>query len=190
MEATPNCWRAFLVGMPACHFDTFTVFTGHYDTDALEHDCATYCCAVLLRSILHAVAHCLSACLPLCCRFEGGKLVEVPGSARVLEADLVLLAMGFLGPEATLASALGIEQDQRSNFKVRCAAALCSFFATNSTEPLAVGIEQDQSSNFKSQGVAFVCFVCWQHLLRTTNDTISWRAMQQLECRQTCSAAS
>eukprot|EP00878_Enallax_costatus_P047118 GHUV01057515.1.p1 GENE.GHUV01057515.1~~GHUV01057515.1.p1 ORF type:complete len:124 (-),score=19.69 GHUV01057515.1:122-493(-) len=41
----------------------------------------------------------------------------MPGSARILEADLVLLAMGFLGPEATLANALGLEQDPRSNFK-------------------------------------------------------------------------
>lgn len=41
---------------------------------------------------------------------EGGgppKFAEVPGSARVIEADLCLLAMGFLGPEATLAEALG-----------------------------------------------------------------------------------
>lgn len=52
------------------------------------------------------------------CRFENGKIVEKPGSARVVVADMVLLAMGFLGPEATLASALGVDQDQRSNFKV------------------------------------------------------------------------
>lgn len=51
-------------------------------------------------------------------RLEGGKIVELPGSSRVLEADMVLLSMGFLGPEATLATALGIDQDQRSNFKV------------------------------------------------------------------------
>ena len=53
---------------------------------------------------------------------NGGRpnLVEVPGTEEVLEADLVLLAMGFLGPEATLAEALGIELDPRSNFKVRC----------------------------------------------------------------------
>ena len=53
---------------------------------------------------------------------EGGgrpNLVEVPDSSEVLEADLVLLAMGFLGPEATLAQALGIELDPRSNFKAR-----------------------------------------------------------------------
>jgi len=35
------------------------------------------------------------------------KFTEVPGSERVIEADLCLLAMGFLGPEATLADALG-----------------------------------------------------------------------------------
>lgn len=52
-------------------------------------------------------------------RFEGGKIVEQPGSSQVLEADMVLLAMGFLGPEATLASALGLDTDARSNFKVR-----------------------------------------------------------------------
>lgn len=45
--------------------------------------------------------------------------MEQPGSARVLEADMVLLAMGFLGPEATLAQSLGIDTDTRSNFKVR-----------------------------------------------------------------------
>jgi glutamate synthase (NADPH/NADH) len=45
------------------------------------------------------------------------KLKEVPGTSRVIEADLVLLAMGFLGPEETLAQALGVELDPRSNFK-------------------------------------------------------------------------
>lgn len=50
---------------------------------------------------------------------DGGRptFEEVPGSSRFLEADLVLLAMGFLGPEETLANALGIECDDRSNFK-------------------------------------------------------------------------
>ncbi len=43
--------------------------------------------------------------------------VQVPGSSQVLEADLVLLAMGFLGPEAQLAESLDVERDERSNFK-------------------------------------------------------------------------
>lgn len=45
--------------------------------------------------------------------------VEVPGTSQVLEADLVLLAMGFLGPEAQLADALNVEKDERSNFKAQ-----------------------------------------------------------------------
>jgi glutamate synthase (NADH) len=43
--------------------------------------------------------------------------VEVEGSNRVIKADICLLAMGFLGPEATLADSLGVELDPRSNFK-------------------------------------------------------------------------
>ncbi|MBA0861832.1 hypothetical protein Goshw_001497 [Gossypium schwendimanii] len=42
---------------------------------------------------------------------------EVEGSEEIIEADLVLLAMGFLGPESTLAEKLGVEQDNRSNLK-------------------------------------------------------------------------
>ena len=42
---------------------------------------------------------------------------EVEGSEKVWKADLVLLAMGFLGPEQNLAEKLGMETDERSNFK-------------------------------------------------------------------------
>jgi len=42
---------------------------------------------------------------------------EVPGSERTFEADLVFLAMGFLGPEDTLGGQLGLQRDPRSNFK-------------------------------------------------------------------------
>uniref|UniRef100_A0A6N2LPU3 glutamate synthase (NADH) n=1 Tax=Salix viminalis TaxID=40686 RepID=A0A6N2LPU3_SALVM len=42
---------------------------------------------------------------------------EVEGSEEVIEADMVLLAMGFLGPEPNVAEKLGLEQDNRSNFK-------------------------------------------------------------------------
>ncbi len=42
---------------------------------------------------------------------------KVDGSERVLEADLVLLAMGFLGPEADIVEQLGLDQDARSNIK-------------------------------------------------------------------------
>jgi glutamate synthase (NADPH/NADH) small chain len=49
---------------------------------------------------------------------EGGPPFSVvPGSEREFEADLVLLAMGFLGPESTVAEQLGVELDPRSNYK-------------------------------------------------------------------------
>jgi len=41
----------------------------------------------------------------------------VPGSEKVLPAQLVLLAMGFLGPEQPLLDALKLERDPRSNVK-------------------------------------------------------------------------
>ena len=40
---------------------------------------------------------------------------EVPGTEKVWKADLVLLAMGFLGPEDEIADELGIDRDARSN---------------------------------------------------------------------------
>jgi glutamate synthase (NADPH/NADH) len=42
---------------------------------------------------------------------------EIEGSEKVWKADLVLLAMGFLGPEQGLAEKLGLDTDDRSNFK-------------------------------------------------------------------------
>jgi glutamate synthase (NADPH/NADH) small chain len=42
---------------------------------------------------------------------------RVPGTERVLQADLVLLAMGFLGPEDIVLEQLGVERDPRSNAK-------------------------------------------------------------------------
>ena len=45
------------------------------------------------------------------------QMEEVTGSEKEFKADLVLLAMGFLGPEDTLVGKLGLETDERSNFK-------------------------------------------------------------------------
>ncbi|WP_428420117.1 glutamate synthase subunit beta [Methylibium sp.] len=49
--------------------------------------------------------------------WQGGKMVEVPGSEQVLKADLVLLAMGFVSPVATVLDAFGVEKDNRGNAK-------------------------------------------------------------------------
>jgi glutamate synthase (NADPH/NADH) small chain len=43
--------------------------------------------------------------------------VEVPGSEKVWPAELVLLAMGFLGPEDAALESIGIARDGRSNVK-------------------------------------------------------------------------
>ena len=50
---------------------------------------------------------------------EKGQFIpkDVPGTERVVPAQLVLLAMGFLGPEQPLLDGLGVERDARTNIK-------------------------------------------------------------------------
>jgi len=47
---------------------------------------------------------------------KSGRFEEVPGSEREWRADLVLLSMGFLGPEHAVSDPLAIEYDKRSNY--------------------------------------------------------------------------
>jgi glutamate synthase (NADPH/NADH) small chain len=48
--------------------------------------------------------------------FEDGKLTEIEGTEREIEAELVLFAMGFLGPEKPgLVEQLGVDLDERGN---------------------------------------------------------------------------
>ncbi|MGD1088933.1 MAG: glutamate synthase subunit beta [Verrucomicrobiota bacterium] len=42
---------------------------------------------------------------------------NIPGTEKILPAQLVLLAMGFLGPEQPLLESLGVERDAHSNAK-------------------------------------------------------------------------
>ncbi len=56
----------------------------------------------------------------------------VPGTEETRPADLVLLAMGFLGPEQQLLEALGVERDGRSN-------AAAPAFATSVAGVFAAG---------------------------------------------------
>jgi len=67
---------------------------------------------------------------------SSGRMVpqEVPGSEKVWEADLVLLAMGFLGPEDAIPNELKIERDERSNIK-----AEYEEFETNVEKVFAAG---------------------------------------------------
>ena len=47
--------------------------------------------------------------------WKDGKMAEVAGSEQVLKTDLVLLAMGFVSPVATVLSAFGVNTDARGN---------------------------------------------------------------------------
>ncbi len=58
----------------------------------------------------------------------------VPGTERVLPAQLVLLAMGFLGPENPVLEQLGVERDDRTNAK-----APLGSFSTNIPGVFAAG---------------------------------------------------
>ena len=64
----------------------------------------------------------------------GWSMSEVPGSEKVWPAQLILLAMGFLGPEPYVAESLGLEIDPRSNFQ-----AIHGKFATNIDGVFAAG---------------------------------------------------
>ena len=48
---------------------------------------------------------------------KDGKLTEVPGTEKIHRADLVLLAMGFVNPVATVLDAFGVDKDTRGNAK-------------------------------------------------------------------------
>jgi len=49
-------------------------------------------------------------------RMQDGRFIAVPGSRRELRADLVLLALGFVGPEkGSWLDLLGVELDERGN---------------------------------------------------------------------------
>ena len=50
---------------------------------------------------------------------DNGKIAmtEIPGTEQIWPANLVLLAMGFLGPEDSIVKQLGLETDARTNFK-------------------------------------------------------------------------
>ena len=46
-------------------------------------------------------------------------LIEREGTEKTWPCDLVLLALGFTGPETTLSDQLGLKLDQRTNFKAK-----------------------------------------------------------------------
>jgi glutamate synthase (NADPH/NADH) small chain len=76
--------------------------------------------------------------------FKDGKLVDVPGTEKVLKADLVLLAMGFVNPVATVLDSFGIDKDARGNAKA--STEFTGGYATNVPKVFAAGdIRRGQS---------------------------------------------
>ena len=73
-----------------------------------------------------------------------GKMVEVPGSEFIIQADLVLLAMGFVSPIQKVLDAFGIEKDARGNAKATTDGVGC--YATSKAKVFAAGdIRRGQS---------------------------------------------
>jgi glutamate synthase (NADPH) small chain len=69
--------------------------------------------------------------------FKDGKLVDIPGTEQVLKADLVLLAMGFVNPVATVLDAFGVDKDARGNAKATT--DFTGGYATNVPKVFAAG---------------------------------------------------
>jgi len=70
-------------------------------------------------------------------QWQGGKMVEVAGSEEIVPADLVLLAMGFSNPVASVLDAFGIDKDQRGN--ARADTDEVAGYATNVPKVFAAG---------------------------------------------------
>ena len=66
-----------------------------------------------------------------------GKLLEVAGTEKTYPADLVLLAMGFVHPVASVLDAFGVVKDGRSNAKASTEGA--SAYVTNLPKVFAAG---------------------------------------------------
>ena len=69
--------------------------------------------------------------------FKDGKMVEIAGTEKTYKADLVLLAMGFVNPVATVLESFGIDKDARGNAKASTDAE--GGYATNVPKVFAAG---------------------------------------------------
>ena len=76
--------------------------------------------------------------------WKDGKMAEVAGTEEIIKADLVLLAMGFVNPVATVLDGFGVEKDARGNAKATT--ELAGGYATNTPKVFAAGdIRRGQS---------------------------------------------
>ena len=68
---------------------------------------------------------------------KDGKLVEIPGTEKEYQADLVLLAMGFTNPVTTVLDSFGVDKDARGNAKA--STDFIGGYATNVPKVFAAG---------------------------------------------------
>ncbi len=69
--------------------------------------------------------------------FKDGKMVEVAGTEKEYKADMVLLAMGFVNPVATVLDAFGVDKDARGN--ARASTDFTGGYTTNVAKVFAAG---------------------------------------------------
>jgi len=69
--------------------------------------------------------------------WKDGKMQEMPNSEFKMKADLVLLAMGFLGPQQNLLDQFNVDKDQRGNAKAATEGENC--YATSRKKVFAAG---------------------------------------------------
>ena len=68
---------------------------------------------------------------------KDGKFVEIPGTEKEYRADLVLLAMGFTSPAATLLDGFKVDKDSRGN--ARASTDALGGYATSTPKVFAAG---------------------------------------------------
>ncbi|MFM8637456.1 MAG: glutamate synthase subunit beta [Betaproteobacteria bacterium] len=69
--------------------------------------------------------------------WKNGKMSEVPGSEKEWKADLVLLAMGFVSPVASILDTFGVDKDSRGN--ARASTDFTGGYATNVDKVFVAG---------------------------------------------------
>ena len=70
-------------------------------------------------------------------QWQGGKMIEIAGSEKTVPADLVLLAMGFVAPVATMLEGFGVDKDARGN--ARATTDIRGGYATSVDKVFAAG---------------------------------------------------
>lgn len=103
-------------------------------------------------------------------KVNGSTIEKIPGSEKIWPSDLVILSMGFISPEATIATKLGLELDQRNNIH-----AEYGYFRTNIDGVFAAGdCRRGQSlvvwAINEGRGVAKSCHEFLQHRAQNSQE--------------------